>query len=256
MKTGIDTEALVEQFAQASAKQGDVLRKAVSDATVRALQGRELTLQNIRSVLKTITQAASTGLARNNTAPAVDVEALLSKALAGMDNALLKAVEANRRALQQFVEQGLNLQDGPLKEAVGNLEKMEDVFFSTVRKATQAGGGQLQGPWENVLRGMQSNGSQTGVQASEAVEKLMSQTQSALRANRAAAMRAAGAMMNSYSTLVSGILIGMSEALQRQPAAPGNGDSGSVEQQGGSGGTTDGSGAAESGSSRGAAKGG
>ncbi len=217
MKTGIDTEALVTQFAEASAKQGDVLRKAVSDATLRALQGREMTLQNIRGVLKTITQAASAGLAKNN-APGLDVEALLSKALAGMDGALLKAVEANRKALQQFVDRGVNLQEGPLKEAVGNLEKMEEMFFSTVRKAAQTGGAPLQGPWESVLTAMKLNGTQTGAQASQAVEKLTSQTQAALRANRATAMRTAEVMMNSYSTLVSGILIGMSEALQ-QPKA-------------------------------------
>ena len=232
MKTGIDTEALVTQFAEASAKQGDVLRKAVSDATLRALQGREMTLQNIRSVLKTITQAASTGLAKNS-APGVDVEALLSKALAGMDGALLKAVDANRRALQQFVDRGVNLQEGPLKEAVGNLEKMEDVFFSTITKAAQAGGGQLQGPWEKVLGAMKTSGSQTGAQASDVIEKLMSQTQTALKANRAAAMRAAEVMMNSYSTLVSGILIGMSEALQ-QPQTSG-GEGGEAGQQAGEG---------------------
>jgi hypothetical protein len=40
MKSGIDQEALVKQFSEASAKQGEALRKAVADATLKALQGR------------------------------------------------------------------------------------------------------------------------------------------------------------------------------------------------------------------------
>src|SRR3954468_17634458 len=139
IKAGIDTDALVKMFSEASAKQGEALRKAVSDATLKALQGRELTLANIRTVLKTVTQATSAGAAQNPAA-ALDVEGMLSKALAGMDAALLQAVEANRKALEQFVGRGAGLQDGPLKEAVGNLEKMEDMFFAAVSKATQASG--------------------------------------------------------------------------------------------------------------------
>ena len=48
MKAGIDQEALITMFSQASAKQGEAVRQAVSEATLRALQGRELTLDNVR----------------------------------------------------------------------------------------------------------------------------------------------------------------------------------------------------------------
>ena len=138
-------------FSQATAKQGEALRKAVSEATLKALQGRELTLANIRTVLKTVTQAASAGAAQNP-ASGVDVEALLGRAFDGMDAALLQAVQANRRALQQFVDQGVNLQEKQLKSALADVEKMEDVFFATVSKAAQSASGPLQAPWEQVLR--------------------------------------------------------------------------------------------------------
>jgi hypothetical protein len=45
----IDADALIAQFQTATAQQGEQLRKAVSGATLQALQGRELTLKNIRS---------------------------------------------------------------------------------------------------------------------------------------------------------------------------------------------------------------
>lgn len=212
MKAGIDQDALIQMFSQATAKQGEALRKAVGEATLKALQGRELTMDNIKKVLKSVTDAASAGAAQN-IAPPMDVEALLGKALAGMDGALLQAVEANHKALQQFVSQGAALQEKPLKTALDNIEKMEDMFFKTVGKAAQSAGS-LQGPWEHVLESMKIKGTDTGAQAHQTVEQLLEQAQTTLRDGRAAGMRTAQAMLDGYAALVSGVLIGMSEGLK------------------------------------------
>jgi len=219
IKSGIDQDALVTMFAEASAKQGEALRKAVANATLQALQGRELTLDSIKKVVKTVAGAASLGAARNP-ASAVDVEGLLGKALAGIDAALLKAVEANRKALEQFVSTGVGLTEKPMKDALANVEKMEDTFFDAVAKASKTAG-PLQAPWEHALSAMRMKGSDTGAQAAQTVESLLSQAQTSLRSSRATGLRAAQAMLDSYSALVSGVLIGMSEGLQStRPAAP------------------------------------
>ena len=224
IKSGIDTDALVTMFSEASAKQGEALRKAVSEATLKALQGRELTLANIRSVLKTVTQAASAGAAQNP-AGAVDIEAMLGKAFAGMDAALLQAVEANRKALEQLVSQGVGVQQTQMKSALANLEKMEDTFFATVTKAAQSASAPLQGPWAQVLESMKLQGTATGSQATMTVEQVMAQAQTVMRAGRASSMNAAQAMMNSYAALVSGVLIGMSEGLTKGVVPPAAGRS-------------------------------
>jgi len=213
IKSGIDHDAIVKMFSEASTKQGEALRTAVSDATLKALQGRELTMENIKKVVKSMTQAASTGAAQNVASP-VDVEAMLGKAFAGMDAALLQAVEANHKALQQFVGQGAALQDKQMKSAIGNIEKMEDMFFAAVTKAAQGVSEPMQGPWSNVLDAMKLKGTGTGAQATQSVEQLVAQAQTALRDGRAAAAKTAQAMMDSYAALVSGVLIGMSQGLQ------------------------------------------
>ena len=220
MKSGIDQDAIVNMFAQASAQQGETLRQSVSDATLKALHGRELTMDNIKKVLKTVTQAASVGAAQNP-AGAVDVEALLTKAFDGMDAALLQTVQANRKALQQFVGQGAQLQDKPLKSALANVEKMEDMFFDTIVKATQGTDNALAGPWEHVLGAMKVKGTETGAQATQTVTDLMAQTKTTLRDSREAGSKALQSMLDSYSTLVSGVLIGMSDGFQAgaRPAA-------------------------------------
>jgi uncharacterized protein YjgD (DUF1641 family) len=212
IKAGIDQDALIDMFAEASAKQGEKLRKAVADATLKALQGRELTLENLRKVIKAVTQAASAG-AEKNPAGAVDVEAMLRKAFDGMDAALLQAVQANHKALQQMMNQGADLREAQVKAALEGVEKMEDLFFSTVGKAVQGVATPLQGPWQQVLKSMKIEGTATGAGAAQTVEQLMGQAQEALRNGRAGSLRATQALMDSYAAMVSGVLIGMSEGL-------------------------------------------
>ena len=217
IKSGIDQDALITMFAEASAKQGESLRKAVASATLNALQGRELTLDGIRKVVKSVAGAASLGAARNP-ASAVDVEAMLGKALAGIDSALLQAVEANRKALEQFMSRGVDLGEKPMKAALATVEKMEDAFFDAVVKASKTAG-PLQAPWEQALAALRVKGSDTGAQATQTVESLMAQAQGALRGGRATGMRAAQAMLDSYAALVSGVLIGMSEGIRGGPGS-------------------------------------
>ncbi len=213
LKNGIDQAALINKFTDATAKQGETIRKTVHEATLKALQGRELTLANIRQVLGTVTKAASAG-AEGSKLPAPGVEALLAKAFAGMDGALEQAVVANQRALQQLVDQGVSLRETQLKKALGDIEKMEDTLFASVRKAAP-----MDGPWSGVFQAMQGKSTGTGARAAVALEQLMEDTQKNLRDGRAMSLRASQALLDSYATLASGVLIGMSEALKQGGAA-------------------------------------
>ena len=104
-KPAFDADALISMFESASARGSAKLREGVEQATLAALQGRELTLKNIRGALEGVTQAVSQGAAKN--VAGIDAASLLDKAVMGMDDALLKAVQANRAALQQFRQRAL-----------------------------------------------------------------------------------------------------------------------------------------------------
>lgn len=209
----IDPEALITMFENATAQQGAQLKKAVSDATLAALQGRELTLKNIRGALESVASAASAGAAKN-AVPEVDVGKLLDSAVAGMDAALLKAVDANRVALGQLVAQGADLREKHLKKALSDLDKFEDTLFASMKKAAEGAGAPLAGAWGSALEKMQAGGSQVGAKAESTAEQITEQMQSAMRSTRAASIRAAQAMAESYTAMVSGVLLGMSDALQ------------------------------------------
>lgn len=213
MKHGIDQDALITRFAEATAQQGEALRKAVQQATLKGLQARELTLSHIKQVLNTVATTAASAMADSPLAQ-TDVEALLGKAFAGMDAALEQAVQAHRKVLRQMVEQGASLGETQLKKALADIEKMEDSLFDAIRKAAAGAGTSLEGPWAGVLKSVQGKTTQTGAEASATLQQLLDDTQKGLRESRALGMKASQAMLDGYATLASGVLIGMSEALQ------------------------------------------
>lgn len=217
-KPMIDQDALIDMFENATAKGSAQLRQAVSQATLQALQGREMTMSNLKGAMKAVAEAASTGAARNVN-PGIDPQALLDKAVTGIDDALLKAVEAHRAALQQFAAQGADLREKHLKKALTDLEKMEDSMFSVLKKTAAGADATIAGAWGQVLEKFQAGGTQAGASAAVTAEQLLAQMHQGMKDGRAASLRAAQALAEGYSAMVSGVLLGMSEAL-KAGAAP------------------------------------
>jgi hypothetical protein len=221
-KPMFDPDALIDMFSTATAKQGEQLKQAVSQATLSALQGRELTLKNIKAALKAISEAASAGAAKN-AMPGIDAEALLDQAVAGMDDALLKAVEANRVALTTLTAQGADLRDKHMKKALDDLDRIEDTMFAAFRKAAEGAGAPMAGAWGSVLEKIQAGGTLSGAQAamtSEKMQEMAEQVQGAVRSTRNASLRAAQALAESYTAMVSGVLVGMADALAAKAPSP------------------------------------
>lgn len=220
-KPMFDADALIAQFETASTRGSAQLRKSVSEATLAALQGRELTLKNIRSTLKAVAEAASVGVAKNP-APALDPEVLLEQAVSGMDDAVLKAVNAHKLALDTLVQQGADLREKHLKKAMDDLDQLEDSMFAAFKKAASGAGAPLQGAWGAVMQKMQAGGTASGLQAAgtlEQVEQMALQMQQVARQARHGSMRAAQVMAEGYSAMVSGVLLGMAEAMQAKGPA-------------------------------------
>ena len=216
-KPPFDADALIEMFENASTRGSAQLRTAVEQATLAALQGREMTVKNIRGTLESVTQAVTQGAAKN--VAGVDPAALLDRAVQGMDDALLKAVQANRTALQQFVDRGADLREKHLKKAIDDLDKFEDMLMETVKKAASAAGPMTQ-PWQQMLDKVKAGGSIAGMTAASSAEELLAQAHGAMRSGRAASLRAAQALADSYAAMVSGVLVGMTEALQTNRGKP------------------------------------
>jgi len=88
-----------------------------------------------------------------------------------------------------------------------------------MKKAAEGASTPLAGAWQQVLDRMQAGGTLSGAKAATTAEEMVGQMQAAVRDSRAAGLRAAQSLAESYAAMVSGVLVGMSEALQ-QGSAP------------------------------------
>jgi len=228
-----DQEALISAFESATAKGREQLRKTTADATLQALKSREMTLKNVRAALQSVGEAVSQGAMRNVKAK-VDPQDLIDRAVAGMDDAMLRAVEAHRTALNQLASQGADMREKTLAKAVEELDKFEDAMFAAWKKAAEKASASLpQAPampqmpgaealaqaWAPVLDKFKTQGTQAGTQASATAQDLMAQMQTQMRTTRAASLKAVQAMADSYATLVSGVLMGLSQGMGVEPAS-------------------------------------
>ena len=204
-----DVDQVLKTLASQSIKQGSNVRATVRDLTLKALQQRELTLNQIGKVLRSIVEGVHLGVAKRE----IKVEKALSDTVAGMDDALLKAVEASNVALHRVTGEGYDYEDSNLKRALDELEKLEDEFLRSLVQATDSASEKIKAPWERVLTKTTLSGTATGTQVASTMRDYAKRAQAAMRAQRETSFKTAHLLTQNFATLASGILIGMSEAL-------------------------------------------
>ena len=211
----IDVDQVLKNLASESIRQGANVRAAVRDVTLNALQQRELTLEQIRRVLRSVALGVNLGVADREE----KVERALADTVAGMDDALLKAVQACNLALQRLTGKGRDYEDSNLKRALDELEGVEDAFMKSLATATESAGDRIKAPWNRVLRATRLSGTAAGTQVAATLRDYAKRAQSAIREQRETSFKTAHLLTQNFGTLASGILIGMSEGLGAKPAA-------------------------------------
>ncbi len=210
-----DSDEMLSQMTAQAVAQGESLRSTVRDLTLQALQSRELSLAQIKSVVRSVTEGVNIGAMQGKLG---DSE-VFEQALAGMDDALLKVVEASRIALHQITGDR-EYRDSHLKKALSDLERLEDEFFATVKKTATGARSPFKSQWSGALEEQMAAGTATGQQVMAMMEQYGEQVRSAARAQREAGVRAAHALTQNFATLISGVLMGLSEAMQQGAAPP------------------------------------
>jgi hypothetical protein len=205
-------DEILTQLTSEAVKHSDNLRDSVRDITLQALKARELNLEQIKSVLHSVTEGVSLGAA----SPKMDTEKALTEAMHGMDDALRKAVQASRLALEQFDSQGKEFTNTHVKTALHELKRLEDEFFATVKKASGAGSTQMKTAWGEVLKHFKFAGSDAGHDAMDTLEDFSNRMTATMHETRMASLKAVHTFNQNFATLASGILIGLSQALDEK----------------------------------------
>jgi O6-methylguanine-DNA--protein-cysteine methyltransferase len=205
----LNSDEMLKTMAAEAVKQQSQIRSAVRDITLKALQARELGLAQISSVVRNVTAGVNAGLADKG-----NVETALADAVAGMDDALLKVVEANQVALTKLTEGGASFEESSVKKALDELEKFEDRFRNGIKEGTQEAGERLRQQWASILEKIPHGGTDTGERVMQTLAAHAQRAQDAVTSSREAGLKVAHTLAQNYATLVSGVLMGLSEAMQ------------------------------------------
>ena len=204
----INPDEMLKSMAAEAVKQHKQIRTTIRDLTLEALQMRELSLKQINSVVRKVTEGVNVGVGDGK----IDVEKALSNALAGMDEALLKVVEANKVALQKLTEGGASFEESSVKKGLKELEAFEEKFLDGVKQAAQEAGDRTKEQWKSILDNIPRGGTDTGERVMQTLAAHAQQD--ALTSSREAGLKDAHTLAHNYATLVSGVLMGLSEAMQ------------------------------------------
>jgi hypothetical protein len=213
MKTPtINPDEMLKSMAAEAVKQHKQIRTTIRNLTLEALQMRELSVKQINTVVRKVTEGVNVGIGDGK----VDAEKVLSDALAGMDDALLKVVEANQVALQKLTEGGASFEDSSVKKGLKELEAFEDKFLDAVKQGAKEASDHTKELWKPILDKIAGGGTETGAQVKETLNAHARDAQAAMRSSREAGLKAMHTLTQNYATLVSGVLIGLSEALEHK----------------------------------------
>ena len=177
MKTaaGLNSDEVLKAMVVEAVKRQAQIRSSVRDITLKALQVRELGLGQINNVVRKVTEGVNAGLGDKG-----DVEKVLADAVAGMDDALLKVVEANQVALTKLTEGGATFEESSVKKALDELEKLEDRFRDGITQGTQEAGARLTQQWASVLDKIPHGRTDTGARVVQTIAEHAQQVQDAM----------------------------------------------------------------------------
>jgi O6-methylguanine-DNA--protein-cysteine methyltransferase len=205
----LNSDEMLKTMVAEAVKQQPQIRSAVRDIMLKALEARELGLGQINSVVRNVTAGVNAGLGDKS-----NVERVLADAVAGMDDALLKVVEANQVALTKLTEGGASFEESSVKKALEELEKFEDRFRDGINQGAQEAGARFKQQWASVLEKIPHGGTDTGERVLQTITTHAQQAKDAMTQSREAGLKVAHTLAQNYATLVSGVLMGLSEAMK------------------------------------------
>ena len=206
----INPDEMLKSMAAQAVKQHEQIRTTIRDLTLKTLQARDLSLEQINGVIRNITAGVNIGVGDKT-----DTQQTLSDAFAGMDDALLKVVEANKLALQKLTDGGASFEESSVKKGLQELEAFEEQFLDGVKNAIQSSSDPIKQQWKSILDKIPRGGTETGAQVMETLNERAREAQVAVRSSREAGLKAMHTITQNYATLVSGVLIGLSEAFEQ-----------------------------------------
>lgn len=205
----------IRQAASESVQEGVDIRARVRDLTLSALGRRRFDRHGLREVVRAVTEGISLGAESGR----ADMRRALADAFRGLDDAMVKSVQAGQEALKRLIATGKDFSDHELKQALANLKKVEDDFVGTVSQVAEGASEKVRPELRAAVSEATRAGTQTGRQIASTMTEFGRRFSGAALEVTLAGLEAAGEFGARFALAASGVLAAMADALQQTEAA-------------------------------------
>ncbi len=211
-----DTSAL-EAEVRSAIVHGDNVQQTVRDLTVNALSTQRHDLESLGRVMTSVMDGVRQGAQQrleHTTAPPHSVLTSVSDALAGLDSALAKLMEASKLALEEAAGRAQKFSDEELTRVRAELESVESLFLETVRASAVTAQTAVSEALHDFIIHAKRNGTAVGSQLGDTLAAFNNQMLSAGQTRFEAGVQLAHAITDLMRQIAAGVFTGIAERVK------------------------------------------
>jgi len=188
---------------------GRDIKETVRRITLKALTKGELDKESVRQVASAVVKGAGIGAA----IPGSEAKDIMVQAVSGLDEALSRAAEASKLALEEAMDRGEEFSSHDLKRSLDDMQGLEELFLETLRDAAIGGNDKVSVILHDLAEHAQHSGTAVGTQLKEGLTDLVEQVADAGKAQLESGVDSARETGSLLAKLTSGILEGVADSL-------------------------------------------
>ncbi len=201
--------------AEAAADAPD-LQERVRQLAHRALLDRKLSLAELRDIVAAITEGVGRGLTQRGGELRTELRTELRRAAAGLGEAIGSTAEAVSLTLREATSHGKAYKEGELQASIARVKELEAALMEGLKDTAQKSSGKLKGELNALGEHIKTTRTDTGDRVRAALETMTNGLNASARAGRAGVGEVADAAGERLSSVASGVLSALSDALKRQ----------------------------------------
>jgi hexokinase len=208
---GYDALNELRDEAEAAANSPD-LQERVRQLTHRALLDRKLSFTELREIVASITE----GLGRGLNARGGEIRDELRRAVSGLDDAIGSTAEAISLTVREAAARGREVSEGELKDSLARVRELESALRDGIKQTARLSSGKLREEFTHLGEHLKTTGADTGARVRDAVESITNSLRASGHAGRSGVREAVEEAGIRASSVASGVLSALSDALKRQ----------------------------------------
>ena len=188
---------------------GRDIKETVRRITLEALTKGDLDTESVQQVASAVVKGAGMGAA----SPSSETKDILVQAVSGLDEALSKAAEASKLALEEAIGQGDEFSSHEIKRSLDDLQGLEELFLETLHDAAKEGKDQVSVILHDLAEHAQHSGTAVGTQLKEGLTDLVEQVSGHGNARLESGVESAKTTGSLLARIASGMLEGIADSL-------------------------------------------